>query len=97
MEKYLFTRGILVNNGKVGNEINELKLFDASNYGDNIKLALCRYDKNIKDMIIKHPPDDIFIFGKVDKIEFEDKYNVEKLDIESLNELAYLLNLRKVV
>lgn len=97
MEKCLFERGIIVNNGKIGNEINEEKLFDISNYGGNIKLALCRYDINIKDMIIKHPPDDVFIFGKVDKNEFEDRCSVEKLDVESINEVSYLLNLRKAV
>ena len=97
MEKCLFERGILVNNGKVGNEINEAKLFDIANYGGNIKLALCRYDINIKDMIIRHPPDDVFIFGKADKDEFENRFSVEKLDVESFNELSYLLNLRKAV
>ena len=97
MEKCLFCRGIFVNNGKVGNEINELKLFNASNYGNNIKLALCRYDDNIKEMLFKYPPDDIFIFGKIDKSAFKDRISVEKLEVDNLNELAYLLNMRKVV
>jgi len=98
MERILFDRGIYVNNGKVGNVIEEKKVFNREIYGKQIRLALCQMSKDVELMILRNPPDDLFIVGENKEYRFnEPTFNIEKLIIDDFNELKYLLNMRSAI
>jgi hypothetical protein len=90
--------GIRVNTGRVGPIVDARALFPQTSYAPDMKLGLCAANDSVESMIRDNPPDDLFIIGRGVRFSFEGvSFNVEKLNIDTYDELKYLFDIRKAL